>query len=92
MMMIVADPILEPRGRSSGLNAPDEAFGDQHGQGVVHRLKRDRTDLDPDELGDAVGGDVGLTCDSAQDRQTLGGDLNTALPEEIGRLGGHALR
>ena len=39
MMMVVADPILEARWRTGGLNAPDEALGDQDVQSVVHRLQ-----------------------------------------------------
>ena len=92
MVVVVADPILEASRRSGGLNAPDEALGDQDAEGVVHRLERDGADLGPDGLGHAVGRDVGLTRDRPQDRQSLGGDLNAALTKEIGRVGGHAHR
>ena len=72
MMVVVADAILEARRRPGGLNAPDEALGDQDAEGVVHRLERDGTDLGPDDLGHAVGRDVGLTRDRPQHRQTAG--------------------
>jgi hypothetical protein len=89
MVMVVANSTLEPSSRPGGLNAPDEAFGDQHAEGVVHRLKRDGTDLSPDELGHDVGRDVGLPRDRPQDSQPLGGDLNTALAKELCRVGNH---
>ena len=92
MVVVVADPILEASRRPGGLNAPDEAFGDQDAEGVVHRLERDGADLGPDGLGHAVGRDVGLTRDRPQDSQSLGRDLNTALPKEVSRVGGHGDR
>jgi hypothetical protein len=63
MMVVVADAIFEPGRRSIRLNTPDEAFGDQDAEGVVHRLKRDDADLGPDSIGDAVGCHVRLTRD-----------------------------
>ena len=62
MVMVVADPILETSRCAGGLNAPEEAFGDQDAERVVHGLERDGTDPGPDDLGHAVGRDVGLTC------------------------------
>jgi hypothetical protein len=85
MMVVVADPILEACGGSSGLNAADKAFGGQHAEGVVYRLKRDGSNLGPDGLGHGVGRDVGLTRDRPQDSQSLGRHLNTALPKEVSR-------
>jgi hypothetical protein len=61
MVVVVADPILEASRCPGGLNAPEEAFGDQDAKGVVHRLEGDGADLCPDDLGHAVGRDVGLT-------------------------------
>ena len=58
-------------------------------EGVVHRLVRDGTDLDSDGFGHGVGRDVGLTHDRPQDSQSLGRDLNTALPKEVSGVGGH---
>ena len=89
MVMIVADPILEASRRSGGLNAPDQPLGDQEAQGVVHRLQGDGADLGPDDLGHGVGRDVRLTRDRPQDRQPLGGDLNTPFTKEGGRIGDH---
>ena len=65
MVVVVANAILEASGRPWRLNAPDEAFGHQQTQCVIHRLKRDGADLDSDDLGHAVGRDVGLTCDGS---------------------------
>ena len=92
MVVVVADPILEASRRSGGLNAPDQSLGDQEAEGVVDRLQRDGTDLGPDDLGHGVGRDVGLTRDRAQDRQPLGGDLNTAFTKEVRRIGNHRRR
>jgi hypothetical protein len=91
MVVVVADPILESGRRSGGLNAPDQALGDQNAEGVVHRLERDGTDLGPDDLGHGVGRDVGLTRYRLQDSQSLGRHLDTALPKEVGRGRGHAV-
>ena len=90
MVVVVADPILEARRRAGGLNPPDQAFGDQNPEGVVHRLERDGTDFGPDDFGYAVSGDVGLTRDRPQDGQSLGRDLNAALTKELSGVGGHA--
>src|SRR5262249_49021960 len=87
MMMVVADAILEPRRRSGGLNAPDESFGDQDAECVVHRLKRDCPDFRPRDLSHSVGGGVRLRGDRPEDGQPLGGDLNAALTKEISRSG-----
>jgi hypothetical protein len=67
MVMVVADPVLEASRCPGRLNAPEEAFGDQDAERVVNRLERDGTNLDPDDLGNAVGRDVGLTCYRPQD-------------------------
>ena len=90
MVVVVADPILEASRRPGGLNAPDEAFGDQNPEGVVHRLERDGADLGADDLGHGVGCDVGLTRYRAQNGQSLGRDLNAALTKENSRVPDHA--
>ena len=89
MVMVVADAVFEASRRAGGLNAPDEAAGDQHAERVVHRLERDRADLDPDGLGHGVGRDVGLPRHRPEDSQPLGGHLDTALPKEISRVSRH---
>jgi hypothetical protein len=90
MVVVVPDPILEARRRPGGLNAPDDAFGDQDAERVVHRLERDRTDLGPDDFGDAVGGDVRSTRDRPQDSQSLGRHLNPTFTKKVGGVGRHA--
>jgi len=60
VMVVVADPVLESGRGARGLNAPDQAFSREHAQSVVHRLERNRADLPADDVGDAVGGDVGF--------------------------------
>jgi hypothetical protein len=89
MVVVVANPVFEASRRSGGLNSPDKAFGDQKAQGVVHRLERDGADLGPDNLGHAVGRDVGLSCDRPQNSQSLGRYLNASLSKEVCRVGVH---
>jgi hypothetical protein len=91
MVMVVADPILEASRRSSGLNPTYQTCRDQSREGVVHGLDRDGADLPPHGLRHGVGGDVGLAGDGPKHRQSLGGHLNAALPQEISRIGGHGL-
>jgi hypothetical protein len=86
MMVVIAYAIFEASRRSGGLNAPDESFGDQNAEGVVHRLERDSADLGSDRLGHAVGCHVRLTRDGTQHSQSLGSHLNAALPQELGRV------
>jgi hypothetical protein len=90
MVVVVADAILEARGRPRGLNAPDQAFRDQNPEGVVHRLQRDGADLTADGLGESIGRRVGLIRYCAQDSQSLRGDLNPAVPKQVCRVGCHA--
>ena len=92
MVVIVADPVLEARGRPGGLNAPEEPFGDQETEGVVHRLERDGPDLGPDGLGHAIGRDVGLASDRPEHRQSLCRHLDAALPKQISRVRDHTDR
>jgi hypothetical protein len=82
VVVIVADAIFKAGRRSGGLNTPEEPFGDQQRQGVIYRLQGDGANLRPDDLGDGVGRDVRLAGDRPQDRQSLGGDLNTAFTKE----------
>ena len=82
VMVVVADAIFEARRRSGGLDAPDQPFGDQQGQGVVDRLQRDGADLGPDGVGDGVGRDVRLIRNRPQHRQALGRHLNTTFTEQ----------
>jgi hypothetical protein len=89
VVVIVADAIFEASRRSRGLNAPDEALGDQQGQGVVDRLQRDGTDPGPDDLGHGVGRDVRLTRDRLQYRQALGRHLDAAFTKKRCRIGPH---
>ena len=89
MVMVVADPVLEPSRRPGGLNATDESCGDQDAQSVVHRLQRDGADLRPGDVGHDVGRDVRLTGDRPQHRQPLSRDLNAAFAQEVCRVGSH---
>lgn len=88
MMVVVADPILETRRGSCRLNAPDEAFADQQGEGVIHRLQGNCADFGSDGLGDAVGRDVRLMRHRSQHGQPLRGDLDTAVTKGLCRIAG----
>ena len=65
--MVIADAVLVPSRRSRRLNPPDETFGNQNAERVVHRLQRDGTDLGPDRFGHGIRRDVGLPGYGAQD-------------------------
>ena len=86
MVVVVADPILETGRGSSGLNATDKTRADEDAQRVVHRLERDGADFGPDGLANRVGGNVWLTGNRSQNRQSLRRDLNTVLTKEISRV------
>jgi hypothetical protein len=90
MVMVVANASFEAGRRSCGLNTSNEALGVQNSETVVHRLKRDRADLLPDGLRHGVGGDVGPTGNGPQNRQSLGGYLNAALPKKLRWIDSHA--
>ena len=92
MVVIIADPILITSRRAGRLNASDKPLGDQNPQGVVHRLQRDRPNFGPDDLGHAVGRNVGLTRYGPQYSQSLGRDLNAALAKELSWVADHAKR
>jgi hypothetical protein len=81
-MVVVANSILESRGRSRGLDAPQEALGGQECKGVVHGLERDGAYFGANRLCHAVSGDVGLNGHGPHHRQTLGGNLDAVLFQE----------
>jgi hypothetical protein len=89
VVMVVTDAILVARRRPCRLDAPDEAFGHEHSERVVHRLERDRADLRPGDVGDLVCRDVRPSRDRAHDRQSLRRHLDTVSPKEIDRVARH---
>jgi len=80
--VVVADAILVPSRRPSGLNAPQEASVGEDAEGVVHRLARDGTDLGPHGVVDVVRRAVGPTGHRPQHGQTLSRDLQTVPAEK----------
>jgi hypothetical protein len=92
VVVIVADAFFDARRRSWGLDAPDEALGNQQRQGVVHRLQRDGTDPGPDDRGHGVGRDVRLTRDRPEYRQPLGRHLDAAFTKKRCRIGQNCRR
>lgn len=87
MVVVVTNPILVKRRRAGWLNAPDEAFFDQHPERVVDRLSRDRTDAGTDVLDNGIHRRVGALRNRPQHRQALGGDWNSILAEKVGGFG-----
>lgn len=92
MVVVVADPALESRGRAGRLNAADETFGRQQRQGVIDGLQRDGAELRANRLGDAVGGDVRMQAHGPQHGETLRGHLNAAFAKGLGLVGNHGDR
>ena len=90
MMVIVTNPSLEASRRPRRLNAPDDAFANQDAQRVVHRLERDRADLGPYGIGDAVRGDMRMPRHRSQHSQSLRRDLKAVLSKKLRRVGDHA--
>lgn len=79
MVMVVANPILEPGRGPGGLDPPDEPSGDQHGECVVHGLERNGPDFGPGDFRDSLGGDVWPTSDRPQYGEALRRNLNPVL-------------
>ncbi len=90
MVVVVANAILESRRRPGGLDAAEKSSVHQHGKRVVHRLERDGANLTPDEVGNRVRRDVGMTRHRAEHGQSLGGYLDAALAQELGGAVRHA--
>ena len=90
--MVISHPVLIAGRRTGGLDTSDEALVGQHAERVVHRLTRDRADLDSHDLGDVVRRAVRASGDRSQDRQTLSRDLQAVLAKKIDGLDGELLR
>jgi hypothetical protein len=90
MVMVVADPILETRRRSRRLNPPDDALREQEGQRVVDGLEGDRANVGANRLDDGVCGDMRMTGDCSQYRQTLRRDLDAVPAEEADCVRAHS--
>ena len=82
VMMIIADPILIPRGRSARLNSTDEILVGQHAEAVVHGLARDGTDNGTDVVRELIGSGMGASRDGLHDGQALGGHVHPRLAQK----------
>ena len=82
MVVVVAHAGLVAGRRSGGLDAPEQARGDEDRERVVHRLSGDRTDLGPDDLVDVVRGAVRTLRHRPENREALGRDPKTVLAEQ----------
>ncbi len=87
--MVVVDSIFVTSGRSNRLDSSKKIVLDQHAEGVVHRLARDRANVRLREFGHLVRGCVGLFGDCAQYGDALGGRLNTAVSKLVKRTDTH---
>ena len=103
MVVVVAHAGLVAGRRSGGLDASEQARGDEDRERVVHRLSRDGTDLGPYDLVDVVRGAVRSFGHRPENRQPLGRDpqtvpaekrigVNGCLPANGGLLGHGAQR
>ena len=88
-MVVVADPILVPRGRPGRLNPAGQAPFDQRSQRVVHRLPGDRSDALPHVVRQLVRRGVRVGRHGPQDGQPLGSHLQVVPPQEPFRVLGH---
>lgn len=87
MVVVIADPALEPRGRARGLNPPDETLNGQQRQRVVDGLQGDGTELAARGLGDAVGSGMRLRANRPKDGDPLRGHLYAARAQLLGGIG-----
>jgi hypothetical protein len=83
MVMIVADPVLEARRRSRGLDSPEEALIGQGTQRVVDGLTRYGTELRSDDPVDVVRCAVRSLGHRPQYSQTLSRDLHADTTKEL---------
>lgn len=89
MVVVVADAGLEAGGRTSRLDAPDDAFAHQDAERVVDRLQGNRANFRPDGFGHAIRGDMRVTRDRPQHGQPLGRDLKAVLTKDLRGVSHH---
>ncbi len=82
VMVIVANSILEACRRTGRLNRSDDVVLGQHGQRVVDRLARYRSDLSPNGFGNLVGAPVWLSRYGSQHGQALRRHLKSVFSQE----------
>ena len=82
MVVVVAHSVLVARWRPGRLDAADDAFVGEGRKAVVHRLKRDRTNVGPHDGVDVGRGAVRSLRHRPQDSQTLRRDLHTMPAQE----------
>lgn len=82
--MIVADAVLVECWRACRLDAPDEAFRDQHAEDIVHRLARNGAKMVARLLGNRVGGSVRLRSQRPKHGEPLRRDGDAMLPQQFG--------
>lgn len=85
MVVVVADPILVSGGGAGGLDAADQAFFGEKGNGIVNRLSGNRADLSANIFGDSIGGAVRSPGDRSQNGQTLGRYRKAVFAEKFER-------
>ena len=83
-MVVITHSVLVARWRPGGLDAADDALVGKGRKGVVHRLKRDGTDVGPYDRVDVGRGAVRSVRHRPQDSQTLCSDLHTVLVKDGG--------
>ena len=89
VMVVVAGTVFVARRRPSGLDASEERLVGERGQGVVHRLPRDRSDAGPNRGEDVVGGGVRMGRHGPKHSDALSGDVETVTAQELVDAVGH---
>jgi hypothetical protein len=79
MVVVVTDSIFISRGGPSWLDPTNEVLVDQDAERVVHSLARNRTENDPDIVGQLVGGGVSMGRKCPHDRKALSGNLHAVV-------------
>ncbi len=90
VMVVVANPVFVTGRRTGRLNAPNDALLHQQSERVINRLARNRADVGANAFGNHVGGGMWPGRHHPQDRQALGGDLDTMFSKDFRGVRVHA--
>lgn len=92
VVVVVADPVLEPGRGARRLDPADETGFGEGAEGVVDRLARNGPDGVAGVGGDLVGGGVGVGGNGLHDGDSLSGDLYAVAAEQRDGIVGHGVR
>lgn len=86
MVVVVADPVLVKRWGAGGLNSSDQTLFGKEPKRVVDSLFGNGPDLGKNRFHDFIRPAMRILGNRPQDSQPLGGDLNSMLSKERGRI------